>query len=234
MAQAHRAIVVQRVMFLQWDAEAYQRRRRREETQERVAGAAERLGSARIGRLLRAWRALREDRVCERAASDRAEELYAMRLASVCWQGWRIAVVRGKAQRALERRANQFRSQTAYSAVFNAWRGLLGERRLGLHKQVFALRHWSLGLSKQVWQAWIAYVAIRRKKKARQMRVFAMRERDLLRTGVVQWLQGALFLMCWRLFAPPGFFSKYTPLLFPALPLRFRCLQHVSTDLALS
>jgi hypothetical protein len=236
MAQAHRASVLQREMFLQWDAEAYQRRRRREETQERVTGAAERLGSARSGRLLRAWRALRVDRERERAASDRAEELYAMHLASVCWQGWHIAVVRGKAQRALERRANQFRSQTAYGTIFVAWRGLLGERRLGLHKQVFALRHWSLGLSKQVWQAWIAYVAMRRKKKARQMRVFAMRERDLLRTGVVQWLQGALYLVCWRpLFAPPGFFSKYTPLLFPALPpLRFRYLQYISADLALS
>jgi hypothetical protein len=194
LAHGHRALILQRTMFLLWDAEAYQRRRRREETQERVTTAAERLGSTREVRLFRAWRALQADREHERMASNRAEELYALHLASVCWQGWRIAVVRGKAQRALELRADTFRVQTSSGFVLGAWRGLLGERRLGLHKQVFALRHWSGALSRRVWHAWLSYVATRRKKKARQMRVFEMREHDLLWTGVVQWLHGVFLL----------------------------------------
>ncbi|XP_056677431.1 protein SFI1 homolog isoform X1 [Monodelphis domestica] len=189
-AEGHYRRTVLWKVAMHWRDAASRRRCCRQRDDEALAEARKQLARGRLRVLFQRWRERGRSSSQQRAQELRAARHHRGRLLGACMARWKSYHSRHVRKMLLQRLGARLMAQRLGRSCFSTWKcQQLGERQREQQATVRALWFWSFTLQGKVWDAWLAFVLERRRKRARLERAALAYRDGLVHAGVTRLLR---------------------------------------------
>ncbi|XP_043835879.1 protein SFI1 homolog isoform X2 [Dromiciops gliroides] len=161
----------------------------RQQEDKAVTEARKQLERGHLRASFRHWRECGRRASLQRAQLGRAARHHGTRLLRACLARWKKYHLQCIRKMLLQRQGALLMARRLSHSSFYTWKRQFGERQWEQQATTRALWLWSFTLQGKVWDAWLGFVLVRRRKKARLEQAVLAYHGSLVREGVTRLLR---------------------------------------------